>query len=156
MELNLAQVEAYLEGEVNRLSLVTFSLEQVKQLRNLEAQKKSAAKDLADVKVEIEAEKSNLEKAKDLTKKEKVKLEKSLEQANEAAASIVAQAKSEANALLGKAVLDADKQKQDAFKAKADADAYVAAKSKEVEALQAKADALEQAIKAYQATLSGA
>lgn len=71
------------------------------------------------------------------------------------AAAIIAQAKSEANAFLGKAVLDADKQRQDAFKVKADADAYAEAKKAEALDWEAKANAAKAAHDAYKAALAG-
>ena len=128
------------------------ALTQLKALGQYQTETEKRIKDLL-------SEEDSLVKAvtnqRNLLDKAKSDTDAEIDRAKEKSDSIIAQAKSEANALLGKAILDADKQKQDAFKAKAAADLHVAAKMKEAEDWEAKANAAKAAHDAYKAVLAG-
>jgi vacuolar-type H+-ATPase subunit H len=120
---------------------VQFQAETEKRIAGLKAEEDALKKSTADWKAK---EKANEGAALEV-----------IEEANNKAKTIIADANAKANQTLGKAVLDADKQKQEALKAeKAAADA-VAAKKQEALDWEAQAAAFKAAVEAHKAALAG-
>ena len=90
--MDISKLEAFLEGEVNKLSLVNFGLDEVKKLRSLEAHRKEVQKQIDSSKMELEKEKASVLVAV----AEKVNAEKQAERtianAREGASNIVKEA----------------------------------------------------------------
>lgn len=153
--MNLSELEKIVNDGKAKLKAYENADVALSQVKALAQYEKETRANLDAGLAEIEKVKKSVEawKAKELDAKNNA--ESVADNANEEAKAIVAQAKSEAQAFLGKAVLDADKQRQDAFKVKADADAYVEAKKAEALDWEAKANAAKAAHDAYKAALAG-
>jgi chemotaxis protein MotB len=146
---NIPKLKAFLEGESNKLSLVNFGLDEIKELDSLAGQKKTAMKELAEAKAHIEASKNELAEANkalalaDNTKKTV------LSSAKDEAVKIEAEAKAAADKILADANAQAETIKRDAESLKAEQKAALALKvetdrvRKELEAEQGKLDKIK-------------
>jgi len=151
--MDIAQVEQYLEAKVNEHAVATFGLDQIRELRGLEAKKKQAAKELSVVKDELDAEKLVLEKAKEDAKKAKEKAVKLESDAEERAKKIVTEAENHAQTIMAKAVLDADKRKREVLEEVKKAEAKLAGLEAFAEEWKLKAEAAKTAHDTYMSAL---
>lgn len=149
----LPKIEAYLEGELNRLSLVNFALDEIKCLRGLESQKAIVKSELDDLSASIVSAKADLDKAKDDAKKSKDKAVKTEADAEERAKKIIEEANNHAQQVLAKAVLDGDKRKRELAEENKQEEARLAGMKAFAEEWKVKAEAAKTAHDTYMSSL---
>lgn len=149
----LPKIEAYLEGELNKLSLVNFALDEIKCLRGLESQKAILRSELDEMSASIASAKAELDKAKDDAKKAKDKVAKTEADAEERAKKIIDEANNHAQQVLAKAVLDGDKRKRELVEEIKKAEAKLAGLEAFAEEWKVKAEAAKTAHDTYMTAL---
>ncbi len=149
----LPKIEAYLEGELNRLSLVSFALDDIKCLRGIESQKAVIKSELDDLSTSIVAAKADLDKVKDDAKKAKDKAAKTESDAEERAKKIIEEANNHAQQVLAKAVLEGDKRKRELAEENKQEEAKLAGMKALTEEWKLKAEAAKNAHDTYMTAL---